>query len=129
MIISQTHLAALLIIRQGRTASDGRQSVVSVVGIATVELGGSPANQPTYYFECITNRNNGSGIRWSRMSAQHRFQVVDIPDGSPGKRLDVEGISYPDLDIYTCSDRYSNDVTSVNITACESTIIESIANK
>ena len=55
------------------------------------------------------------------MSTQHRFQVADIPDGSPGKRLDAAGINYPDLDVYTCSDRYSNDAASVNITACELT--------
>ena len=121
MLISNTCFAALLAITQGRTASDGRQSDISVVGIATVELGGSLANQPTYYFDCITNMNNGSGIRWSRMSTHHRFQVVSIPGGLPGKRLDVVGITYSDLDIYTCSDRYTNDVVSVNITACEST--------
>ena len=53
------------------------------------------------------------------MSAQHRFPVINIPDGSPGKRLDVIGMDYPDLDVYTCSDQYSNDVVSVNIAACE----------
>ena len=93
--------------------------LIPVVGIATVELGGSAASRPTYYFECITNKNNGSGIRWTKMSTQLRFDVEDIPDGSPGKRLNVEGIDYPDLDIYTCSDERSDDVTSVNITACE----------
>ena len=53
------------------------------------------------------------------MSTPHQFHVMDIPGGSPGKRLDVAGIDYPDLDVYTCSDQYSNDVASVNITACE----------
>ena len=53
------------------------------------------------------------------MSAQRRFPVIDIPGGSPGKRLDATGMDYPDLDVYTCSDRFSNDVASVNITACE----------
>ena len=38
----------------------------TVIGIATVELGGSPTTRPTYYFDCITNLNNGSGIRWDR---------------------------------------------------------------
>ena len=95
-------------------------STTTVIGIATVELGGDPAGRPTYFFDCITNSNNGSGIRWTRMTAQHRFPVIDIPDGFRGKRLDATGMDYPDLDIYTCSDRFSNDVASVNITACES---------
>ena len=110
-----------LTIRQFRviTSPQVGVDVIPVIGIATVELGGSAASRPTYYFECITNKNNGSGIRWTRMSAQLRFDVEDIPDGSPGKRLNVGGIDYPDLDIYTCSDEHSDDVTSVNITACE----------
>lgn len=53
------------------------------------------------------------------MSVWNWFRVIDIPDGSPGKRLDTADISYSDLDTYVCSDRYSNDVASVNITACE----------
>ena len=93
--------------------------LISVVGIATVELGGTPASRPTYFFECITNLNNGSGIRWTRMSAHQRFQVVDTPGNSTGKRMKAENIDYPDLDIYTCSDQYSNDVVSINITACK----------
>ena len=91
----------------------------TVIGIATVELGGLSTSQPTYYFDCITNLNNGSGIRWDRTSALNRFQVIDIPDGSPGKRLDTADVNYPDLGTYICSDRYSNDVASVNVTASE----------
>ena len=95
--------------------------LIDVVGIATVELGGDPASRPTYFFECTTNLNNGSGIRWTRLNTAHRFSVEDIPNGeSSGKRLNVGGIDYPDLDIYTCSDLYSNDVASINITACKS---------
>ena len=55
------------------------------------------------------------------MSSQNAFGVENIPDGSPGKRLDVGGIDYQDLDIYTCSDQYSDDVASINITSCKST--------
>ena len=112
------HCAAILTLRQSQTPSGGATSTTTVVGIATVELGGD--SQTTYYFDCITNSNNGSGIRWDRMSTVNRFRVIDIPDGSPGKRLDTADINYPDLDTYICSDRYSNDVASVNITACES---------
>jgi hypothetical protein len=53
------------------------------------------------------------------MSAPNRFRIIDIPDGSPGKRMDTVDINYPDLDTYICSDRFSNDVASVNITACK----------
>ena len=84
-----------------------------------MELYGLSFSRPTYYFDCITNLNNGSGIRWDRISARNRLGVIDIPDGSPGKRLDTADINYPDLDTYICSDCYSNDVASVNITACE----------
>ena len=115
-------LTATLTIRQARivTSSPAVLSIVlfPVVGIATVELGGAPISRPTYYFECTTNLNNGSGIWWTRMSAQQRFAVESIPDGT-GKRLRVAGIDYPDLDIYICSDQYSDDVASINITACE----------
>ena len=114
-------LPATLTIRQGRITTSPQVSVelIPVVGIATVELGGSAASRPTYYFDCITDLNNGSGIRWTRMSIQLRFDVESIPDGSLGKRLNVGGLDFPDLDIYTCSDQYSDDVASINITACE----------
>ena len=107
---------------QGRITTSPQASVelIPVVGIATVELGGSLASRPTYFFECITTRNNGSGIVWDRLSTTNRFSVRDIPrNGSSGKRLDAGGIDYPDLDIYICSDQYSDDVASVNITACK----------
>jgi hypothetical protein len=115
----QFHCVARLTLRQGRTLPGGATSTIIVNGIATVELGGLSSSQPTYFFDCITTRNNGSGIRWDRTSALNRFRVIDIPDGSPGKTLDAVDINYPDLDIYVCSDRFSNDVASVNITACE----------
>ena len=123
MYISTHSLAlpAALTIRQGRIVSSPQVDVAvfPVVGIATVELGGLPSSRPTYFFECITTRSNGSGIMWERLSTPHRFGVVNIPDGSAGKRLNVGGIDYPDLDIYICSDRFSDDVASVNITACK----------
>ena len=90
-----------------------------IVGIATVELGGDPASRPTCYFDCITDQNNGSGLTWTRLSTQHDFVVEAIPDGRSGIRLNAGGIDYPDLDIYTCSDWYSSDTASMNITAYE----------
>lgn len=117
---SHSHVAALTI-TQGRIIPGTPINLMTfqVVGIATVELGGNPAGRPTYFFDCITTRNNGSGIMWERMSTPHQFDVGPIPDGSAGKRLNAGGIDYPDLDIYTCSDQYSDDVISVNITACK----------
>ena len=104
---------------QGRIVTSGQADirVFPVVGIATVEFGGHPASQPVYFFECITTRNNGSGITWTRLSAQNPFEVVDIPSGSAGKRLHVGAIDFPDLDVYTCSDKLSDDFASINITA------------
>ena len=115
----QFYCPAILTLKQSRTPSGGATSTTIVTGIATVELGGLSFSRPTYYFDCITNLNNGSGIRWDRTSAVNWFRVIDTPDGSPGKRLDTADINYPDLGTYVCSDRYSNDVASVNITACE----------
>ena len=124
--------SATLKIRQGRIVDTNDQAdvrVFPVVGIATVELGGNEASRPTYFFECITQdrsmSNNGSGITWTRMHSimgtTHpvRFEVVNIPDGSPGKRLDLGGIGYTDLGVYVCSDSASNDAVSVNITGCK----------
>ena len=115
----QFYCTAILTLRQSRTPPGGATSTTIVIGIATVELSGLSTSQPTYYFDCVTNSNNGSSIRRDRMSTLNRFRVIDIPDGSPGKRLDTADINYPDLDTYVCSDQYSNDVSSVNITACE----------
>ena len=56
---------------------------------------------------------------WDRLSTTNRFEVVRNPDGSTGKRLNAGGIDYPDLDIYICSDQYSDDVATINITACK----------
>lgn len=70
-----------------------------------------------YYFDCISDLNNGSGIVWSRERAPLGFEFVPIPSGESGKRLVVDGITHSDLDVYICSDRHSNDVERVNITA------------
>lgn len=111
--------AATLVIMQGRVHPIELLDVFEVVGLATVELDGDPADRPTYYFDCITNLNNGSGIRWTRMGAQNTFEIDDIPNGTPGKRLNAEGIVSADLDVYVCSDLYSDDVAVVTITSRE----------
>ena len=108
---------ATLVVRQGRVVSgpQGLVDLIPVIGLATVELD----SDLVYIFDCITDLNNGSGLVWARVSAQHRFQVETIPDGTPGKRLEAVRISYSDLDVYVCSDRYSSDVVSINITGCK----------
>ena len=108
--------AAALNITQGRLISTPMTDVDTypVVGIATVELGGD--QQITYYFDCVTDLNNGSGIRWARRNDQNRFVFDSIPDESPGKRLRASGIGHSDLDVYICSDEFSGDHSSINIT-------------
>ena len=106
-------------ITQGRLISTPRTIVETfpVVGIATVELGGD--QQITYYFDCITDLNNGSGVRWARRNGLNRFSSVPIPNELPGQRLSAAGIRHSDLDVYTCWDRYSDDVSSIIINDCE----------
>ena len=109
-------LIAGLVIRQGRVINTPQASIeiFPIIGIATVELGGDI--QIVNFFDCITDLNNGSDLMWTRRTTQHRFDVGPIPDGSSGRRLRAAGINYSDLDVYTCSDRYSNDFSSINIT-------------
>ena len=87
-----------------------------MVGLATIELSGDAASQPTYFFDCVTDRNNGSGLRWTRSSFPHFFRVGAIPGNRSGIRMYVGGIHYTDLDIYVCSDHYSDDIVRLNIT-------------
>jgi hypothetical protein len=88
--------------------------VFPVVGIATVAID----DKVTNYFDCVTNlsSNNGSGIRWTN---QRGFNFDPIPGESPGKRLNLPGITTADLGVYTCWDNYSDDVAKINITDCE----------
>ena len=113
-----SYYVAILTIEQGRlTNGISRVKIVRVVGIATVELNADV----TYYFDCITDQNNGSGLVWARRNSHHRFEVDFIPNGSPGKRLWMVNVEYRDLDVYICSDGYHSidDVTFINITGGE----------
>ena len=85
-----------------------------------MELNGS-LNRPAYYFDCVTNLNNGSGLVWMRLSAENRFEVKDIPNNLTGKRLDATApsIESQDLDVYACKDTWGNETVSVNITDCK----------
>jgi len=83
-----------------------------VAGVATVELGG--ANPPTYYFDCNSTVNDGSGITWSRLGgAQIRFSIDNIANG---KRLDASSFRYEDLGEYSCRDQRTNNELILNIT-------------
>ena len=111
----------MLTLSQGRIVSSPvfNLEIFDIVGVATVELGGDAASRPTYFFDCKTNLNNGSGIRWTRMSTDNTFEIESIPDGSAGKRLDAADIDYQHLDVYTCSDQYNGESASLNITGCK----------
>jgi len=83
-----------------------------VAGVATVELGG--LNPPTYFFDCNSTINNGSGITWSRLGgAQIRFSVREVGNG---KRLDAGVFQYEDLGEYLCLDQRTNNQLILNIT-------------
>ena len=87
-----------------------------VVGLASIEL--DSQTPPTYFFDCNTTLNNGTGITWIE-PLPSAFRVVDIPTSSNGKRLSIAGITSNDLGVYTCLDNYSNTTASVNITMGE----------
>lgn len=100
---------------QGRIfGSPVEVEVFPVQGLATVEL---VANGPTYYLDCNTSRNDGSGIMWRRIGAQNRFSVSDVAS-SASKRLSLARLAESDLGLYECFDSQSGagDRAIVNIT-------------
>lgn len=101
---------------QGRIfGSPVEVEVYRVRGLATVEL---VTNGPTYYLDCNTSRNDGSGIMWRRIDGRHnRFSVTDIAS-SASKRLDLARLTESDLGVYECFDSQSSagDRAIVNIT-------------
>ena len=120
---SNSHIHAdIQIIYQSRIslALDGQIVVQTyeVIELASVELNLQPGPPPTYFFDCNTTANNGSGITWLG-PLPPLFRVESIPTSSNGKRLSVAGITSDDLGVYTCLDSYTNTTTSVNITMGE----------
>lgn len=90
-----------------------------VIGIATVDLSGEREMRPIYFFDCITDQNDTTGLRWTRMTrAMLRFTIVPVPEptDSPGQRMRVEGMNHEDLGVYICSDTTNDDIVSINIT-------------
>ena len=90
--------------------------ILSVVRIATVKIIGNDYEKPTYFFDCISNQNNGSGLRWTRLDGPQRFAFRPLISGLPGIRMSSGGIHSGDLGVYTCVDDYSDDVAFLNIT-------------
>lgn len=88
--------------------------VFPVQGLATVEL---VAGGPTYYLDCNTSRNDGSGISWRRINGHNRFQISDIAS-TASKRLNLVRLNESDLGLYECFDNQSSagDSAIVNIT-------------
>ena len=101
---------------------NGQVSIDSfeVIGLASIELEAGPSgNRPTYFFDCNTTLNNGTGITWPYNGDAPRFRVEPIPTSSNGKRLSTSGITVSDLGVYTCLDTYTNTNVSINITQGE----------
>ena len=98
---------------QGRIVSSDVE-VFQVRGLATVEFD----NSVTYYLDCNTLRNNGSGIMWTRVGGNNPFQVSDVGTGN-GRRLSLSGVRDSDLGSYLCYDTLSEDRATINITTGE----------
>ena len=100
---------------QGRIfGSPVQVEVFPIEGLATVELF---TNEQTYYLDCNTSRNDGSGILWRRIDGSNRFSVSDT-FGTASKRLSLSRITESDLGLYECFDNQSDvgDRAIVNIT-------------
>ena len=100
---------------QGRIFGSPTQvEVFPVEGLVTIEL---VTNEPTYYLDCNTSRNDGSGILWRRIDGRNPFSVSDIVH-TASKRLRLARITESDLGLYECFDNQSGagDRAIVNIT-------------
>ena len=101
---------------QGRILGIDLQ-VLEVEGVATVEINGSDALRPTYYFDCTTTLNNGNALTWTYQGGVNRFEVEGIPGREQeGVRMAAGGISANDLGVYTCLDTSTNINVSITIT-------------
>ena len=101
---------------QGRISVINSQvdvEVFSVQGLATIRFGEEA--DITYYLDCNTSRNDGSGIEWLGIASGSSIQVTDAPNGN-GKRLDLAGVSESELGRYECLDMATGDRAFVNIT-------------
>ena len=117
------HTVEVQRIYQGRISVINTQfnvDIYEVIGLASIELeAGSSNARPTYFFDCSTTLNNGSGIMWLYNGDAPRFGVAAIPTSTNGKRLSASGITESDLGLYNCVDTYTNTNVSINITQGE----------
>lgn len=88
--------------------------VFQVQQLATVEF----ILSVTYYLDCNTSRNDGSGIMWRRVGDDNPFQVTAIASGN-GQRLSFADLNNSSLGRYECFDTLSGDSATVNITRGE----------
>lgn len=120
LVHSLLYLAEIQRIYQNRISVKNTRvdiETFEVVGLASVEL--ESEVRPTYFFDCNTTVNNGTGITWIHQNEEFRFRVEAIPSSTNGKRLTASGITANDLGVYICLDTYSNTRVSVNITQGE----------
>ncbi len=82
-----------------------------VEGVATVSIGGQ--NLPDFVFDCNNTKSNGSGIQWSRQGGS---EISTQPGTNTGLRLLFENLEHDDLDVYTCTDTFTGESVSLNIT-------------
>ena len=123
-----THMLIIMHTVEVQRIYQGRISLVNngvsvdiyeVIGLASIELEADLSIQPTYFFDCNTTLNNGSGITWLYNGDAPRFRVAAIPTSTNGKRLSASGITESDLGLYNCLDTYTNTNVSINITQGE----------
>ncbi len=76
-----------------------------------MSIGGE--NLPDFVFDCNNTNNNGLGIQWSRQVGSKIFTQRGT---YTGQRILLENIEHDDLDVYTCTDTFTGNSLSINIT-------------
>ncbi len=107
--------AATLTVNHGRIVFfTGREDINEIVGVATLDLGGSRIDQ---YFDCIST-NGVTNLVWERDGGSVRFPT-EVRDGALRLNMapdNADPVDYPDLDIYTCRDTVTGDRNPINVT-------------
>ena len=88
-------------------------TVWQVEGVATVEIGSGGAS-PSFFFDCNTTANDGSGIVWTREVVPIDFMQTEVNNG---RRLEFGMPDPEDLGVYICTDQTTNEQVSLNITS------------
>ena len=81
-----------------------------------MQLGGE--NSPLYFFDCNTSGTDSSGLVWSRQSGALNI-AFSVERTASRLRLNAEGLSYSDLDVYFCTDTNAagSSPVALNITS------------